>query len=283
MKFNPSLIKNWMGCPLQQKLSQTPIGKTLPRLTSGNMAYGTAVHAALEAFNEGSTLEEATEFFITIWDNPKLVDNEVDYYYPRTSYGQFREKGIEVIKDYAESREWDAREVIATEHRFCVPFGEHTLSGIVDYLEYESVTDTMYIIDLKTGKRPSADQLAMDVQFTSYLYAPSQIEFWIGNPEEGERYAGFENGEELYEKYRNSTYVGIWYDLRNNKEYRVAPRTDQDFKRLYYCCESIASAVEHDVYVPDISADTCKWCDYKSICPSYIEPNEEQYGELIDS
>jgi CRISPR/Cas system-associated exonuclease Cas4 (RecB family) len=268
------MIKRWMSCPLQVKLAQE---HDVPTLVSGNMAFGTAIHSALEAYNEGLDVDTTVNFFLKSWENPELVNNEIDYWFPRTSWGSFRERGIQIINEYHLTRQWDARKIVGTEHRFCVSFGNHMLSGIVDYLEYEVATGTLYVIDLKSGRRPNKDQLHVDPQFSSYLWAVQQREFWVGNPDEGERYAGFENGEELFTKFRDSTHVGIWYDLQNNKEYDVGPRSDQDFARLHHCCDEIEKAILNNVYVPDISGDTCKWCDFKEVCPGYVMPvkNEE--------
>jgi CRISPR/Cas system-associated exonuclease Cas4 (RecB family) len=107
---------------------------------------------------------------------------------------------------------------------------------------------------------------------SAYTYAVQQKQFWCGYEPEKEKYKGFANGEELYEQYKDHEIVGVWYDLRNAKEYPVGARSQQDYDRMLFCLDQIAKAVELDVYVPDISGDTCGICSYSDICPIYSPP-----------
>lgn len=269
MKYSASMISTWMKCPLQAKYNY--IDK-LPQLNNAAASFGTCVHAALEHYNKGdvTTAEDAIQYFLYYWENPGLLDSEPEVWPKRTSYAGYREKGVEMVSAYIESQAWSSREVLATEHKFCVPFGDHQLSGIVDVLELDG--DKLKIVDLKTGQRPNADNLYLNIQFTIYVLASLKKEFWVGNGED--KYPGLENGEELFEKFKNVDRQGIWFDLKNCKEYNVGRRDDPDFMRLYRCCKEIDKAIEHDVFVPCISGDSCGWCPYSEVCPAWI-PVEE--------
>ena len=264
MKVSASVIKSWMRCSLQAKYRYID---GLPDKSNAAASFGSAVHLALELYNNTKSLEKAEKCFLYAWDNPAEFDIEPEVWPPRTSYGQYRERGIDFIRNYHEANKWIEKEIVATEFRFCVPIGDHTISGIIDIMEVQD--DKLKIVDLKTGYRPNSTNLNHDVQFTTYLYAPTQKEFWCGYPEEIEKYSGFPNGEEMWEKYKDAEITGIWYDLRNSKEYHVGERSEEDYAKLYRCIDEIARAIEFEVFVPDISGDSCSLCSYRGACHLY--------------
>lgn len=272
MKFNASLISTWSRCGLQARFSYID---NRPRVQNAAASFGTCVHEALELYNLNGDLDEAIARFLHTWENPEVLRVEPDVWPKRMTYGGLRETGVQMIKEYHETASWSKREVIAAEHKFCVPFGEHLLSGVVDVLEY--VPRKLKIVDLKTNSaRPNYDSLYLNTQFTCYYYASLQPEFWMGFDDGTGKYPGFENGEELYERFTGVDRVPIWYHLRQNKEISCGRRDDLDFMRLYRCCEEIAHAIERDVYVPSISGDTCTMCSYTDVCKAFVPKQEEK-------
>lgn len=269
MKASASLVKSWMACSLQGKFSYVD---RLPQLNSAPASFGSAVHLALELYNNGYTVQDAKDCFSYVWDHLDEFGWTPEIWPPRTSYGSYRERGLKFIDMYHEDNKWIDKTIIGTEHRFQVNFGRHTLSGIVDILEHVKGSKELICVDLKTGYRPTFENLRQNVQFTIYTWAMQQKEFWTGFPEDLERYPGFENGEELWEQYKNLTPVAIWYDLRNAKGYNVGPRTEQDYARLQVCLDNIERAMELEVFVPNISGDTCGICSYQDQCPAYVKP-----------
>ena len=263
MKINPSLLKRVMRCPLEYKLSLEFEGE---QKVSGAMQYGTEVHAALESLLEGAPVEDVRVMFLANWD--KAIDI-IDYYHNRTSWEGYRAKGLDVIEAFYSERVWGAKELVGTEHRFHAPFGVHSVSGIVDFIEYDSASDTLFLEDFKTGSRPNKNQLHVDVQLGLYFFSSFQREFWVGWPETGERYKGFPNGEELFERFRHSKRRIVWYDLRNNREYDAGQRSQTDFLRLHRTFDEMERAFELDVFVPNISWENCGYCDFKDVCPAY--------------
>ena len=274
MKFSASLLKTWMACPLQAKFQEVD---KLPWRQNGKASYGTCMHDALELYNSGATIEETIARFKTTWYSPEMLNVKPDYWPKFTTYTGLLKKGVETLQDYHDIHQIVDREVIGTEIGFCVPFGEHELSGFVDLVEVgkdNSGAEVLRIVDYKTnGKAPTQLDLALDIQFTIYMYASMQPEFWTGTFREGwhppmvNRYPGFENGEELYERFQNHTRRGVWYHLNTNKEIAVGVRADEDFMRLYRCLNEIEKAIKAEVYVPCISGDTCTYCSYRDVCP----------------
>ena len=162
----------------------------------------------------------------------------------------------------------------------CTPFGNHLLSGIIDNLLYDKSQDILLICDLKTGARPNKDNLHASLQFTSYDWATRKDEFWTGYPPEIDKYWGVSDGSERLEQFRDTKRLGVWFDLRNAKEYPVGQRTEQDFLRMLRLCDQIELAIERDVYVPTITGDTCKFCAYKDVCSVYV--SSDLSGEEVE-
>jgi len=272
MKVNPSLLKSFQSCAYKYKMARD--NPDVVELQSGAASYGTLVHKCIEMYLLGRPVEDCVDFFNTVWTEPGLMGIQPDYYPPRTSHGAYRTKGIAAIEGFHEEHRWSTREVLATEFRFCIPFGNHFISGIVDALEYDADTDTLHIIDFKTGYRPNADNLRFDIQFLSYVIAIRTKGFWCGYEPEIEKYTGFPNGEELLARFVDSSVVASWYDLRNSKEYEVGEKTDRDVERLHLLCDQMEKAIERDVFVPTITGDSCRWCAYQEICPAYVREPE---------
>ena len=268
MKLNASLINKWMDCPLQAKFRYIDgIKDTI----NSKATFGTCIHEALDRYNKGDSIDSCIERFKYTWSNPKILNAEPDYWISAkgNDFGSLRELGIQILKEYDENLKWDGREVIASEHRFCVPFGDHELSGIVDLLEVKKSGSKkiLRIVDYKTaGKQPTKLELQSNIQFTIYYYASLQREFWTGYKD----YEGIPNGENLWESFRKTERKAIWYHLMKNKEIFAGPREDGDFYRLYTVVEQIDKAMKAEVYVPNISASSCTFCSYIDECETMI-------------
>ena len=122
------------------------------------------------------------------------------------------------------------------------------------------------IIDYKSSSyTPTHLELRMNIQFTIYLYASMQEEFWTNIP----------NGDELFKSLANTKRRGIWYSIWNHRMVDVGPRDQLDMERLYRVLIEIERAIEHDVYVPNIKGDSCMWCAYTNLCAATIPLSTE--------
>lgn len=268
-----------MSCPLQAKFQSID---NMPRKQNARATFGSCVHYALEVYNKTGSVEVAVGTFVDVWAHPDKIGVAPDFWPKYMTFGGYRERGIELVTEYHEKVKWEAREVIAEEHRFLVPFGEHELEGTIDLLESRKNSKgklLLRVVDYKTNARaPTRDTLAYNIQFTTYVYASLQPEFWEGN---GDGFPGIPNGVLLHERFREVPRRGIWFHLMTNKELDAGARDDADFMRLYRVCSEIQKAVERDVYVPSISGDACQWCDYTEPCglpvpPSKLEEADEE-------
>ncbi len=281
MKISASTLKLWMGCPLQVKFKDT---EDRPRKINAKTAFGTCIHDALEYYNLSGDYSATVARFEQTWNKPELLDAKIDSWPKGSTFGSLRTKGKDILESYHKKNVWDKRDIIAAEHKFCVPIGDHLLSGIVDLIEARPIgkKTELTIVDYKTaGKRPYGDDLKLDVQFTIYYYASLQPEFWMGY---GDGYPGMEDGEALYQEFLDSPRKVVWHHLWDNKELDAGPRDDEDFMRLYRAVSSVADAISKDVYIPNISGSTCVWCDYTDLCPvmipSYTNSRTESSVEI---
>jgi hypothetical protein len=144
-----------------------------------------------------------------------------------------------------------------------VGVGTHVTGGLVTH---NTVT-----------KRPSVAELALNIQFTAYLYAMSQPEFWFGHPDDP-RFPALPNAEWYWETLKDMPKRAIWVHLWDNcKELDAGDRDDEDFARLYRLCNEVQRAVELQVFVPHIG-DACQLCDYAhDPCPQ--TPPSREYWE----
>lgn len=261
MRFSASMIRRWMECPKQAHFKSI---LKLPEPRHAKTAYGTCQHDAIEVFNNTNDVQAAIDRFKETWEDPSILNATIDIWPQNMSWGGLREKGISSILKFAEDNRWEDRIVIASEHPFLVPFGEHTLSGFVDYLEVvgKGKKRKLIVVDLKTSSRiPTHLQLRFDLQFTIYLFASEQPEFWKEIPD----------GMAWFEEFKGQPREGYWYSLwPPHKMIEVAPRTDLDMMRLYYVLLAIEQAIEKEVYVPSLTGNPCFYCAYAHLCAAVI-------------
>lgn len=262
-RFSASRLSTWMTCPLQAKFQYED---KLPRRQSAAASFGVCIHHALEHYNKTGNLDSSLLLFIDNWENPEKLGVEPDEWPKGTSYGSYRQRGLEVLRSYHDKMRWAHREVIATEHQFLVPFGDFELYGFVDLVEMRKNSrgkDELRVIDYKTNKRqPNLTALKLNIQFTVYAYAASQSEFWFGSDET----PPIENAELLWERTNGLKPKAVWYHLETSKDINAGVRDDNDFMRLYRACTEIYRAMRNEVYVPDISGDACTLCPYTVEC-----------------
>lgn len=256
MRLSASSIKRWMECP---KKSHYKDILHLPEPQHAKTSYGTCIHEAIDILNKTGDVKAAVERFKVTWDDPSILKATIDVWPQHTSWGDLRQRGIAAIIKFDQDNRWEDRIVVASEHPFLVPFGEHTLSGFVDYLEIvgKGKKRELRIVDLKTSSKvPTHLELRFNCQFSTYYYSSQQPEFWEDIP----------NGEELFAEFDGKPRQIYWYNLWSGRMIDCGPRTDLDFMRLYRAALEIEQAIEKEVFVPDISGKVCLFCAYSHLC-----------------
>ena len=277
MKFSQSILKKWMECPLQARFAELD---NLPRKAGSKATFGSCIHSALEHYNRTGDVDTAIKLFNEAWEDPQVLGlPEIEVWNKFTAYGSLRTRGIEILRAYHDRMKIEQRTVVVPEHHFLVPFGEHELSGIVDLVSVRKNhrgVQLLTVEDYKTqAKLPNISELTLDIQFTVYLYALGQPEFWFGN---GDNYPAIPNAEWYYEMSKALPKRGLWIHLwQNGKEMDAGGRDEEDFARLYRLCCEVQRAIDNEVFVPHIG-EACQTCDY-SHGPCPVSPPSRQWWE----
>ncbi len=271
-----------MSCPLQARFKY--LDKIPVEGSNAKGVFGSAIHGALEYYNNTGNGEAAEALFLDTWQNPEKIGSPVEtFWWPKgMSYMSLRERGVQIIRDTVDRYSYIKREVVAAEHPFLVSFGDHELTGYVDLIEVRlsgKGKNILSIIDYKTAaKAPTMAELAHDVQMTIYLWASLQPEFWFGAIKDGEPDPDFppmRNAEWLHSMYNDLPRRAIWYHLWNMKEIDAGRRTQEDFDRLYRVCDEIAKADVAGIHVPKLGS-ACDLCDFRQPCGLSIPTRAEQ-------
>lgn len=276
MIVSASTLALWMECPLKAKRTKL---EGRPTRQNAKASFGTCIHHALDLYNQTGDVELAKATFLDVWQFPEKLGVAPDYWPRMMSWGSLKNQGLEALQAFHENIKWDTREVLFTEHPFLVPFGRHQLKGIVDMGELRKSGKgelLLRVVDFKTNSRaPSRAELTQNTQFTVYVFASQQPEFWMGvdgNPD----YPGLPNGEMLYSLYNDLPRRAIWWHLLGPKELDAGPRDDSDYMRLYRLIDEVEKAMERDVFVPRIGESSCSICDFTAECGLRIPTREEE-------
>ncbi len=278
MLIRQSELRVWTSCPLQAHLNQI---HPVEQPTHAKTTFGVVVHHCLDQYHKGVDIEECVTLFKSYWHDPERITVKPQVWSKGMTYGGLRERGIEILRSYHARNKWEDRQILASEHRFRVPFGDHELTGTVDFLEIKRDgrgRKTLRISDLKTSsKAPTLQELKLNLQFTVYIYASLQPEFWIGN---GPNFPGIADGAAWFEELRTVDRRGVWFHLMNGREIDAGERDDDDFMRLYRLINEIERAQEAQVFVPHIG-DACTFCPHTQHCNVTIPKRDELALELI--
>lgn len=275
-RLSASKIKTWMSCSLQAHFQYD---QKLPRIQNSSATFGNCIHNALALYNlSDGDIEKAVADFLSNWADPAAIGLKIDEWTKGTTEKSLRERGEKMLRDYHSLMRWEKRDILATEHAFVVPFGtDFEIHGFVDLVELrlsdQGVVE-LHIVDYKTNKKqPYMNGLPYDVQFTAYVWAAMQREFWVGT----DTYPGIENGEDLWDEFQHVVPKAYWFHLQTAKEIFVGHRTDEDFMRLYRAAKAIKAADENEVYVPNLSGDSCGFCPFKEPCGLPIPKLEDEW------
>jgi DNA helicase-2/ATP-dependent DNA helicase PcrA len=231
--LSASDIDTYRTCPLKYKFARV---FRIPQEPTVNQRFGIVVHQVLERYhvNESDSLPELLGLLDAAWRRSGFADSEQER--------QLRGKATAALTRYFERFRSEEGRPMWFERQFTFKLGPHLLRGRVDRVdrlpggEYE-------LIDYKTGRPKTADQLADDVQLS--LYAVGAREAWQ-----------LEASRQAY------------YYLLDDQKVAVA---DDDGDRGEWVREvamDVAEGILSQGFEPTPSFAACSICDYRLICPA---------------
>jgi DNA helicase II / ATP-dependent DNA helicase PcrA len=232
LMLSASDIETYRLCPLKYKFARV---FRIPQESTINQRFGIALHTVLERFHKspGAGREELFELFEAAWRRGGFGDSDDEL--------QFRERGIEALERYWESLRDQEGEPVSFERSFSFTLGPHVIRGRVDRIDRRP-DGTFELIDYKTGRSKTADELQRDVQLSIYQMGARQA--W-----------GLETSAHSY------------YYVMTAEKVPVA-HSDEELDRVRATIEEIGEGISRQDFQPTPSHEICSFCDFRILCPA---------------
>ncbi|HZU60796.1 MAG TPA: ATP-dependent DNA helicase [Solirubrobacteraceae bacterium] len=233
--LSASDIDTYRTCPLKYKFARV---FRIPQEPSIHQRFGILVHQVLERFHarEGAagTLPQLLGLLDAGWRRAGFADTEEER--------QLRGKAVAALERYWERFRAEDSEPVWFERSFTFKLGPHLLRGRVDRVD-RLPTGQYELIDYKTGRPKTSEQLADDVQLS--LYAVAAREAWS----------------------LDSSTQAYYYVLDDRK---VAVPVDQGDRSEWIreVALEVAGGILSQGFEPTPSYAACSVCDYRLMCPA---------------
>ena len=232
LMLSASDIETYRLCPLKYKFARV---FRIPQEPTINQRFGIVVHQVLERFHAGGggSLDSLMQLFEASWRRSGFGDSNDDL--------QFREKAVAALTRYWELDQKRAGKPVWFERGFSFKLGPHLVRGRVDRVD-ELPDGSFELIDYKTGRPKSEDDLREDVQLSLYQLAAR-------------------------ESWEVDARAGSYYYVLDNEKVPVAHSADE-LARVKATVEEIAEGILEQEFEPKPSYELCSFCDYRIICPA---------------
>ncbi len=241
-------IETYRSCPLRYKFARV---LRIPTEQTLHQRFGIAVHQVLERFHSdgGETLQTLLELLDSSWRKAGFRDSD----YERGLY----EKACTALTLYHARLQGQESQPVWFERSFSFRLGPHHLRGRVDRVDrlapplgvgeaapggVDGAVVQHELIDYKTSRPKSAEQLADDVQLS--LYALAAREDW-----------GLESSQQAY-----------YYVLDDLKV--PVPRSEQHAASVTALVMEVGEGILGQQFEPTPSHAACSICDYRIVCPA---------------
>jgi ATP-dependent DNA helicase UvrD/PcrA len=232
LMLSASDIDTYRICPLKYKFARV---FRIPQEPTIHQRFGIALHQVLERFHTagGGPLEELMELFEVSWRRSGFGDSDDEQ--------QYRERAVAALRRYWEQDRASDAEPVWFERSFAFKLGPHLLRGRVDRVDRHP-DGSFELIDYKTGKAKTEDELREDVQLS--LYQMGARESWR-----------LETSAQSY-----------FYVLTGEKV--PVEHSEEELDRVKATVGEIAAGILAQDFEPKPSPEVCSFCDYRIICPA---------------
>jgi DNA helicase-2/ATP-dependent DNA helicase PcrA len=232
LMLSASDIDTYRICPLKYKFARV---FRIPQEPTIHQRFGIVLHQVLERFHSqgGGPLSALMELFEASWRRAGFGDSDDEQ--------QFRERAVAALECYWREDRRSEAQPLWFERSFAFRLGPHLLRGRVDRVDRRP--DGSYeLIDYKTGKAKTGEELREDVQLS--LYQMGARESWR-----------LETSAQSY-----------FYVLTGEKV--PVEHSEEELERVKATIRWIANGILRQQFEPTPSPDVCRFCDYRIICPA---------------
>jgi superfamily I DNA/RNA helicase/RecB family exonuclease len=232
LMLSASDIDTYRVCPLKYKFARV---FRIPQEPTIHQRFGIVLHQVLERFHStgGGSLDQLLELFEASWRRAGFGDSDDEK--------QFHGRAVDALERYWEEDRASDAEPVWFERSFAFKLGDHLLRGRVDRVDRRQ--DGSYeLIDYKTGKSKTEDELREDVQLS--LYQMGAREAWR-----------LETSAQSY-----------LYVLTGEKV--PVEHSQEELERVKATVAEIADGIMKQEFEPKPSYEVCSFCDYRIICPA---------------
>ncbi len=235
--LSASDIDTYRTCPLRYKFARV---FRIPQEPTLHQRFGILIHQVLERYHAAADpgappapLAELLGLLEAGWRRGGFGDSEEER--------QLRGKAAAALARYHERAGSEESQPVWFERSFTFRLGPHLLRGRVDRVdrlpsgEYE-------LIDYKTGRPKTAEQLAEDVQLS--LYAIGAREAWSLEASRG-----------------------AYYYLLDDQKVAV-PGDEERAEWIRSVAGEVAAGIKAQEFEPTPSIQACSMCDYRLVCPA---------------
>jgi DNA helicase II / ATP-dependent DNA helicase PcrA len=232
LALSASDIETYRACPLRYKFARV---LRIPQEPTLHQRFGILVHQVLERYHQGGgrTLDELHGLLQAGWRRGGFGDGEEER--------QLKVKATDSLRRYWERVRNERVDPVWFERAFTFRMGRHTVRGRVDRVD-RLAEGGWELIDYKTGRPRSVEELREDVQLS--LYAIGARESWH-----------LDAAEQAY------LYV------LDDEKVRV-PTEEMDPDWITETVLEVADGIQGQGFEPTPSFATCSRCDYRIACPA---------------
>ena len=232
LMLSASDIDTYRICPLKYKFARV---FRIPQEPTIHQRFGIVLHQVLERFHGqgGGSLSSLMELFEASWRRSGFGDSDDEL--------QFRERAVAALESYWRSDRDSDSEAVWFERSFAFKIGPHLLRGRVDRVDRHP-DGTFELIDYKTGRAKTEQELREDVQLS--VYQMGARESW-----------GIETSAQSY-----------FYVLTGDRV--PVKHSDEELERVKATVSEIAGGILKQRFEPTPSPEICRFCDYRIICPA---------------
>jgi DNA helicase-2/ATP-dependent DNA helicase PcrA len=235
LALSASDIQTYRACPLRYKFARV---LRIPTPQTVHQRFGIVVHQVLERYHSGGgqRLDQMLELLEQVWRRSALGESESELV--------LLQKARAALTRYHERLAEEPAESVWFERGFSFRIGPHHLRGRVDRVDRlcDGGEPQYELIDYKTSRPRTADELSDDVQLS--LYALAAREDWE-----------LDSSRQAY------------YYVLDDVKVPVPPRTD-GMEELEGLVLEVGAGILDQRFEPLPSRASCASCDYRVVCPA---------------